>query len=264
LNVYIISIKQMAARNGIGEVMNGNIDPVTLILIIVAVVIALRLRSVLGRRDDENGPMDGYSPHETRAQRERTDPSRDDNIVPLPNARIEDDQLMTEEAVDIKEVIRKFAPEGSPLERGLLEISAVDSSFNPESFISGAKKAYEMIVVAFGESNRKMLKDLLAKQVYEGFVAAIDDREKKQLIVDNSFVGIDKASFVSAEIRDNRDARVTVRFVSSLITATHDRNGTVVEGDPKKVREVTDIWTFSRDVNSRDPNWQLVATEAAS
>ena len=182
----------------------------------------------------------------------------------MPSASANGEPVATKESVDIEEKVKKFAASGTALETGLLEIGRADRSFDPEHFISGAKTAYEMIVMAFAEGNRKLLKQLLAKQVYDGFVAAIDEREKKQLMVDSSFIGIDRAELVNAELRNGRTARVTIKFVSSMITATHNRDGVVVDGDPKKVREVTDIWTFAREAPSRDPNWLLVATEAAS
>ncbi|MGE0613272.1 MAG: Tim44/TimA family putative adaptor protein, partial [Hyphomicrobiales bacterium] len=138
-----------------------------------------------------------------------------------------------------------------------------DPSFDPKEFLNGAKAAYEMIVVAFASGDRRTLKQLLSKDVLDGFVGALDERETRGDVVGSSFVGIDRADLIEAELK-NKQAQVTVKFVSDLITATRDKNGEVIEGDPKKVREVTDIWTFARDVTSRDPNWKLVATEAAN
>ena len=103
---------------------------------------------------------------------------------------------------------------------------------------------------------------LLAREVYDGFVAAIADRESKGETISSNFVGIDKAEITDAAQR-GRTLHVTVRFVSQLVTATRNAEGNVVQGDPKAVTEVTDIWTFARDAGSRDPNWKLVATEAA-
>ena len=97
--------------------------------------------------------------------------------------------------------------------------------------------------------------------VFEGFEAAISEREKRGEAVESRFVSIDEARIAGAELR-GKTAQVTVRFVSQLVTATRDRQGKVVDGNPEKVAEVTDVWTFSRDVTSRDPNWKLVATEA--
>ncbi len=246
-------------------------DPVTLIFLVVAILVGLKLRGALGQQDDDDDgrPMDGYGPPKTRGSAHKETPRRDDNVVTLPTR---DGQVgldpypaqKEKKSVNMADQISKFAKKGSALEKALQEVAAADKSFEPEAFLEGAKTAYEMIVMAFAEGNRKLLKQLLAKEVFEGFTGALDAREKKKLIVDSSFIGIDRAEIASAELRNQRTIRITVKFVSSLITATHTRDGEVVEGDPKKVREVTDIWTFARDANARDPNWQLVATESAS
>ncbi len=99
--------------------------------------------------------------------------------------------------------------------------------------------------------------------VYDGFTGAIREREAKGEKVESTLVGINKADIIESEIK-GRTAYVTVKFVSELISVTHDADGEVVEGDPKTVREVTDIWTFARETASRNPNWKLVATEAAN
>ena len=87
------------------------------------------------------------------------------------------------------------------------------------------------------------------------------EREKRGETVETRFVSIDKADITAAEMR-GRTAQVTVRFVSQLISATRDKEGNVIDGNAEKVTDVTDVWTFARDVSSRDPNWKLVATEA--
>ncbi len=118
-----------------------------------------------------------------------------------------------------------------------------------------------MIVSAFAEGDRKTLKQLLAREVYDGFVAAIGEREQRHETVTFNFIGIDKADIVDASLKGST-AQVKVRFVSSLVSATKNASGEVVDGDPTHVGEVTDVWTFSREVTSRDPNWKLVATES--
>ena len=130
-------------------------------------------------------------------------------------------------------------------------------------FLQGAKAAYEIIVTAFAEGNRKTLKDLLSPEVYEGFSSAIAERETRGEQIDQSFVGIKTANLVEAEVKGGI-AQLTIKFVSELISATRDRAGEVIAGDPKRIREVTDIWTFAREAMSRNPNWKLVATQAAN
>jgi predicted lipid-binding transport protein (Tim44 family) len=106
-----------------------------------------------------------------------------------------------------------------------------------------------------------MLRDLLSRDVFEGFAAAIADREKRGETVDTTFVSIDKATIEEAELR-GKSAQITVRFQSKLISATRDREGIIIDGAADKVVDVTDIWTFARDTSQRDPNWKLIATES--
>ena len=91
--------------------------------------------------------------------------------------------------------------------------------------------------------------------------SAIREREQRGEKVERKFVGIDKTELVSAEVR-GKMAHLTVRFVSQIISVTRDKSGAVVDGSPDKVADVTDVWTFARDISSRDPNWKLVGTES--
>ncbi len=127
--------------------------------------------------------------------------------------------------------------------------------------MTGARAAYEMIVNAFAEGDRRTLKNLLSREVYDGFETAITEREKRGETVESRFVSIDNAEITAAEMRQ-RTAQFTVRFQSKLVSVTRDKNGNVIDGNADKVTDVTDVWTFARDLSSRDPNWKLVATEA--
>ncbi len=234
-------------------------DIYTLLFLILAVVIFLRLRNVLGRRTgNERPPYDPYAASDAKANGAKAGNS--DKVVPLPRGAQAD---AAEPELSPEERLKGYAQKNSALGKGLLAIMNADPSFDPGNFLKGAKSAYEMIVMAFAGGNRRTLRQLLEKEVYDGFVGAIDDREKRGEKVDSSFVGIDRADIIEAELK-RKMAQVTVKFVSQLITSTRDKDGKVIEGDPKKVREVTDIWTFARDTSSRDPNWKLVATEAAN
>ncbi len=239
--------------------MNEIFDIYTLLFLVLAVVIFLRLRSVLGRRTgNERQPYDPYS------SQNGTPSSGRDNVVPMPGQEgHQGTPPYQEEERDPEERVEGFAPAGSELSKGLIEIARNDLSFDPKHFISGAKQAYELILTAFGEGNRNSLKPLLNKDVYEGFASAIAQREEEGKIVDSSFVGIDKADLIEAEVK-NKTARITIKFVSQLITAIRNRSGEVIEGDPKAIHEVTDIWTFAREITSSDPNWKLVATQTAN
>jgi predicted lipid-binding transport protein (Tim44 family) len=121
--------------------------------------------------------------------------------------------------------------------------------------------AYEMIVMAFADGDRKTLKNLLSKEVYDGFNAAITERESRGEVVKSTFVGTEKIDITHASIRDSEE-QITLRIISQLISATYDKEGKLIDGDAENVSEVDDIWTFSRDIRSRDPNWKLIATES--
>ncbi len=235
--------------------MRDVFDIYTIIFLALAVFIFLRLRSVLGQRTGRERPP--YDPYSAREQM-RPAPEK---VVTLPNR--------TPEAAAPKPVEEPIAPgerwkgvaeTGSPLAAGLDAIVAADSSFDPKHFIAGGRAAYEMIVTAYADGDRRTLKNLLAREVYDGFDNAITEREKRGETVENKFVSVDEAEITSAELR-GRNAQLTVRFHSKLVTATRDKNGNVVDGSADKVTDVTDVWTFARDTSSRDPNWKLVATE---
>jgi predicted lipid-binding transport protein (Tim44 family) len=231
--------------------MSGFFDVYSIIFLIIAVVIFMRLGSVLGRRTG-NEP----SPYETRVKPPAG--ARNDNIVALPPR--ERGSPPSAEAPDLKPLARHAAA-GTPLYDGLAAIMSSDPSFGAEHFLTGAKAAYEMIVTAFAQGDRPTLKNLLAPDVYEGFVSAIAEREKKERKAELTFVGIEEVKITAAEL-DGKVARVSLRFFAELISCTRDKDGKVVEGDATEVQTIRDAWTFARDVGSRDPNWKLVATEA--
>ena len=230
-------------------------DIYTIIFLALAVFIFLRLRSVLGQRTGrERPPYDPYS-----SARDALRPAPGDKVVALPG-RAPD----TQKPVDPAEPIDRWkgiAEPGSALAAGLDAIAREDKSFDAKHFVTGARAAYDMIVTAYAAGDRRQLKSLLGREVYDGFEQAIKDRESRGETVETRFVSIDGADLVAAEMR-GKTAQVTVRFQSQLVSVTRDKHGAVIDGNPDKVTDVTDVWTFARDINSRDPNWKLVATEA--
>lgn len=234
-----------------------NVDIYTIIFLALAVFIFFRLRSVLGQRTGrERPPYDPVSTRETRpapaGEKVITLPSRKDASRPAePPA----------EAVPAGDRWEGIAPAGSAVAAGLDAIVAADPSFDAKEFLGGARQAYEMIVTAFADGDRRMLKNLLSRDVYDGFEAAIREREERGETAETKFVAIDVAEITAAEVR-GPNAQVTIRFVSQLISHTRDKSGAVIDGSPEKVTDVTDVWTFARETASRDPNWKLIATEA--
>jgi len=225
-----------------------DLNIVTLIFFVLAVVVFIQLRNVLGRRTggNERRPFDPYSGPD------RAGTESDDNIIAVPRRERRSDDDFSD--------IDALAPSGSALNKGLRAIRGADSVFSPVSFCNGARIAYEMIMTAFANGNRAELKNLLSKDVYEGFSQAIDEREASGQSVRFSFVGINKAEITAADMQRN-EAHITMRLTSEIISATCDKDGNLIEGDPQAIVEICDSWTFARDTRSRDPNWKLVATE---
>jgi len=246
--------------------MDGKIDIFTIMFLVLAVVIILKLRSVLGRRtSDDEARIDRNRQRSLERAQASAKNGAADKVVALPRRDRPEPagEATTAASAAAEERVRAFAGGDGNLEDGLLSIVRADRSFDPDGFLKGARQAYEMIVTAFAEGNRKALRSLLSKEVFDGFSGAISDREARGEIIDQSFVGINKADLLEAELK-NGTAHVTVKFVSELISATRDRAGAVISGDTKKIKEVVDIWTFAREAASRDPNWRLIATQAPS
>jgi predicted lipid-binding transport protein (Tim44 family) len=231
-------------------------DIYTIIFLALAVFIFLRLRSVLGQRTGrERPPYDPYS-----SARDAMRPSPGDKVVALPG-RAPDTQKASSEPAEPVDRWKGIAEPGSALAAGLDALFREDKTFDPKHFLTGARAAYDMIVTAYAAGDRRQLKTLLGREVYDGFEAAIKDRESRGETVETRFVSIDGADLIGAEVR-GKTAQVTVRFQSQLVSVTRDNAGNVIDGNPDKVTDVTDVWTFASDASSRDPNWKLVATEA--
>ncbi len=237
--------------------MRDVFDIYTIIFLALAVFIFLRLRSVLGQRTGrERPPYDPYS------AREPVRPAPE-KVVALPNRTAE--TVTPKPAEPVENLARTL--EGHCRARighrdgSRCNFAAPTPISMAKHFLTGARAAYEMIVNAYAEGDRRTLKNLLAREVYDGFESAISEREKRGETVESRFVSIDNADITAAELR-GRNAQVTVRFQSKLVSVTRDKDGNVIDGNAEKVTDITDVWTFARDVTSRDPNWKLLATEA--
>ncbi len=233
-------------------------DIYTIIFLALAVFIFFRLRSVLGQRTGrERPPYDPYS------ARDAVRSPASDKIVTLPPRRGANrppaGRLSRRRPRPIAGRMWPRPAQVSP--PASTPLWAADPSFDAKHFIAGARAAYEMIVTAFAEGDRRQLRNLLSREVYDGFDAAISERERRGETAESRFVSIDGSTVTAAELRA-RTAQITIRFVSKLISVTRGRTGDVIDGNAEKVTDVTDVWTFAREVSSRDPNWKVVATEA--
>jgi predicted lipid-binding transport protein (Tim44 family) len=233
-------------------------DIYTIIFLALAVFIFLRLRSVLGQRTGrERPPYDPYS------ARDAVRSPATDKVVALPPRAAEASPRPVEAPpAPAAERWKDVAESGSAVAAGLDAIVGADPDFDARHFITGARASYEMIVTAFAGGDRKQLRNLLSREVFDGFDAAITERERRSETVETRFVSIDASTITAAELRNRSTAQITVRFVSKLVSATRDRAGAVIDGNAEKVTDVTDVWTFARDIASRDPNWKVIATEA--
>jgi predicted lipid-binding transport protein (Tim44 family) len=222
--------------------MNPAIDPLNIVLLVAAVIVFWRLKAVLGTR--------------TGAERPPTDYALNRKQAPPPQA---------EEPIDVtpatpgKPRFDNLAPEGSDLAQGLESIAAKFPSFDPQGFVKGAGVAYEMVLEAFAAGNKPALKDLLAADVYKAFASIIDERAAKGETHAFQLVTVKKSILEQASLTGNR-ASLGVRFAADAISVRKDKDGEVLEGDEKAIREITDVWVFERDMTSRNPNWKLVST----
>jgi predicted lipid-binding transport protein (Tim44 family) len=235
--------------------MDEFFDLPTLIVIGLAIVILFRLRSVLGTRTgNERSPLQRRSEATAKANAE-------ENVVQMRPRPIEavPDENAERQARRLASEIEQYSGGDAGVAEGLKAIADADPSFSPKTFLEGAKMAYEMIVTAFAQGDRKTLKNLLDRDVYDGFERAIAEREAAGHKVDFTFVGLPKVEISEAEL-DRRNANVTIRFHAEVVSATRDKDGTLIEGNADQVRTIADEWTFARNPKSRDPNWKLVAT----
>lgn len=213
--------------------MNNNELIITLIFAAIAAFVLFKLRSVLGRRTGHEQQRDAMGSRET------------DNVIPMPDRGPSD-------TVDIEP--------HSPVAVGVSDIQAADPSFDPNGFMAGAKAAFEMIVKAFAAGERETLKPLLGPDVFASFEAAIAEREQNNETMALKFAGF-KSAEITRAFMNGSEARVTVEFVSEQSSTVTDADGAIIDGDPNSVEVVTDLWTFARDTNNADPNWQLVETD---
>ena len=233
--------------------MDEFFDLPTLVVIAVAVFVLFRLRSVLGTRTgNERPPVERRKPATSEAAEE--------TVVPLrPRGTGAPDLDDERRARKTEAEIEQFSRGDAQLAAGFKAVVEADPSFTPKSFLDGAKQAYEMIVTAYAAGDRAMLKNLLEKDVFDGFQRAIAEREAASQTVDFTFVGLPKVEISEAEY-DRKNVLVTVRFHAEVVSATRDKDGNLVDGNADQVQTIADEWTFARNPKSRDPNWKVVTT----
>jgi predicted lipid-binding transport protein (Tim44 family) len=222
--------------------------PVDLILFaMVAAFLVLRLRSILGRRTGYERPQrEGQGAYDPKAERG----AGGDNVVDFPS--VEGQAGGTP---------RALPDPRSPVGQALMRIRGVDPSFDPNGFLDGAEGAFRMIVDAFARGDRQTLRMLLADDTYRGFEGEISRREAAGETQRSEVRGMQDMGIEAADLRGTV-ADVTIRFVSDQVNVTTAKDGSFVAG-AESVTELTDIWTFQRDLRNEDPTWKLVGTQSA-
>ena len=209
-----------------------------LVLAGIAIFLILRLRSILGTREGYERPPEPAAGQNSNARRgfDVIEGGADDDIT-------------------------DHVPAGSPAALALAEMKRIEPDFNVTEFLSGARQAYEMIVMGFERGQMDDLIPLLSRDVFESFDDVVQLREREGLSVEANFVGVREVDLVDASFDSAKGvAEVTVRLIGELSSVVRDREGKIVEGDLNVVKQQRDLWTFARDMGSDNPNWRLIGT----
>jgi predicted lipid-binding transport protein (Tim44 family) len=212
---------------------------VIVILALVALFIGLRLYSVLGERTG----------HEQQPILKPADP--DARVEP----RVSQPSVTTSPASDSGDMA--FVPTAGP---GVRAILAADPAFDVARFLEGAKAAYRMILEAFWKGDLDEVRRHVDDHVFETFSSAVEQRKKDGLALDNRLVAIEQAVISEAAV-DGNLAVLTVRFEADIAAVTRNAAGEVVAGSMSDAVQTRDLWTFRRDLSSRNPNWVLIETD---
>lgn len=207
-----------------------------IILAGIAVFLFLRLRSVLGTREGFEKP---------RMQPKNDAPKRDFKVIDGGEDK------------DITDNVDKNSKSAEALKL----IKAEDENFTVNEFLSGARSAYEWILMSFEKNEIDEIRELLSEEVAEAFDAVVDQRVSQGLTIEAEFIGIREMKLVEATYSSNtKTAEISVSFVGEMTSVVKNSSGEIVEGDSKQIKRQKDTWTFSKDIKSSNPNWLLVAT----
>ncbi|MGJ8546144.1 MAG: Tim44/TimA family putative adaptor protein [Sulfitobacter sp.] len=211
-----------------------------LVLAAIAVFLILRLRNVLGTREGFEKP-------------------------PVPDARLDKRVGPSLEVIeggpDLD--ITDHVEENSDSAKALAEMKRIEPSFGVGDFLSGARGAYEMIVMGYERGELSEIQPFLSEEIYESFVDGVAAREDAGLTIEANFIGVREMNLVEATLDpDTKEAEITLRFVAELTSAVRDKGGDIIEGSVTDVKKQKDTWSFARIMGSDDPNWLLVSTDA--
>lgn len=210
-----------------------------IVLAAIAIFLILRLRDVLGTRE-------GYEkPAVTRSENDKAGHRGNFEVIEGgPDTDITD-HIEDPDSVE-----------------ALSKMKGAEPGFSVSDFMSGARGAYEMILMAFEAGDLAKIKPFLSEEVYESFATVVEQREKEGYKIDANFVGLRELKLVEAVFDDDTgEGEITMRFIGEITSVVRDKSGEIVEGNPNEVKRQKDVWTFARVMGSDNPNWLLVATD---
>ena len=211
-----------------------------IILLLVVVVVFQKLWSVLGTKPTETRPISKESAEKI------FDILMKENLRHSQKNTVDGGELNTESNSELSET-----------EKVLRQIP----KFNQESFLNGAKRAFEIIITSFANGDTATLKTLVGKNLVKKFDEIIKQRKADGISAETDFVGFNSAEIINAKIDNKSNAQIAVRFVSEQANVLKDAKGNVIEGDENFIQSITDVWTFERSINATSPNWLLVSTK---
>ncbi len=221
-----------------------------MIYALIAAALVFWLRNILGTRSDD----DPFVP----VAKMELDENGKIVTIGFPESDNKADNSSIIEQL-FKEGKGNMAIENAVARDGLMEIAKIDKGFDVEKFLQATQDVFVYVVESFADGDRETLTDLLSPRVYETFDKAIIAREKAGEILQAEIQSIQKSSIVETRL-DGNHAFITVRFLAEEITHTKDKNGNIIQGNPDKIIQMRDVWTFSRDLKSDDPRWVVVET----
>jgi len=205
----------------------------------VAIFLIFKLRSVLGTREGFEKPPLPLEDALARPAR------RDFEVI---------------EGGPDRDIVDHVA-DGSAAAKSLAAMKLAEPGFSVSEFLTGARSAYEMILMAFEKGDLTGIRPFLSQDVFATFTEVVEAREREGLTIESHFVGLRELVLQNATFdRDSREGEITVRFVAELTSVVRNKEGEVVEGSPTAIKRQRDLWTFARRMGVDDPNWQLVAT----
>ena len=209
-----------------------------IILLVVIVLIFQKLKTVLGTRPE----MEERQEADLKAAKILTVVAKEIEKQEQTNAPI----ISSESTAEL-----------SDTDKTLKEIP----NFNKESFLTSAKKAFELIVTSFAKGDTQTLEMLVNSRLYKRFQEIINERADEGITSETDFIGFDSAEITHAEISKNNIAKITVKFISEQVNLLRNKEGEVIEGDEQYIQNITDVWTFERALTSTSPNWLLASTK---